>query len=130
MIWRLQEKRGALFFPVSTCILALSVPFSLSPPKFLHNNWTWRQGPEYEIREQDEEPKAEDGKRIRTKIRWRVGETEKEKIPALSDRSRVDRMLVYSVSQISIALQQRSHLISSLETAAEVTATFYISLKY
>jgi hypothetical protein len=67
------------------------------------------------------EPKAEDRKRIRTKIRWRVGEEEKKKFPALSDRSRVDRMLAYSALQISIALQEDSHLISRLETAAEVT---------
>jgi hypothetical protein len=31
-----------------------------SPPKFLHNNWTWRQRLEYEIREGGEEPKKED----------------------------------------------------------------------
>jgi hypothetical protein len=53
----------------------------LSPPKFLHNNWTWRQRLEYEIREQDEEPKAEDRKRSRTKIRWREGgRRRKEKV--------------------------------------------------
>jgi hypothetical protein len=96
-------EKGALFFPVSTCIPTLSVPSPSPTPKFLHNNWTWRQRLEYEIREQDEEPKAEDRKRIRTKIRWRLGEEEKKKFPALSDRSRVDRMFVYSVLQISIA---------------------------
>jgi hypothetical protein len=77
----------------------------LATPKFLHNNWTWRLRLEYEIRERDEEPKAEERKRRRTKIRWRVGGgEEREKFTAPSDRSRVDRKLVYSVLQISIAL--------------------------
>jgi hypothetical protein len=49
------------------------------------------------------------------------GGRRKKKFPALSDRSRVDRMSVYSVLQISIALQENSHLISPLETAAGVT---------
>lgn len=112
------RRKGGLYSSPYRHVFSPSLSHSPSlTPKFLHNNWTWRQRLEYEIRERDEEPKAEDRKRIQMKIKWRVGEEERKKFPALSDRSRVDRMLVYSV------LQEKSHLISNPQTAAQVTIT-------
>lgn len=68
---RLQVKGGSILPRID--MYSHPPPASQAPhliPKSFHNNWTWRQRLEYEIRERDEKPKVEN-KKNRTKIRWR-----------------------------------------------------------
>jgi len=44
-------------------------------------------------------------------VRWEGVDEKEKKFSALSNRSRVDRMPVYSVLRISITFRARSHLL-------------------